>query len=72
LAGVEGSGVAAERAPFEIETALAVLNKAVEMGYRSIDIYRTEASLDPLRDREDFRLFMLDLAFPADPFARGH
>jgi hypothetical protein len=26
--------------------------------------------LDPLRTRADFRALMLDLVFPADPFAR--
>ena len=48
---------------------MALLRRAVAMGYRSTDVYRTEDALDPLRDREDFRLLMMDLAFPADPFA---
>jgi hypothetical protein len=39
------------------------------MGYRSLDRYRTDDALDPLRDREGFRLLMMDLAIPADPFA---
>ena len=30
---------------------------------------RTEPALDVLRGRDDFRLLMLDLAMPADPFA---
>ena len=41
------------------------------MGYRSPDAYRSESAFDPLRDRDDFRPFMFDLAFPKDPFARG-
>ena len=32
--------------------------------------YRYEPALAPLRDRDDFRLLLLDLVFPADPFAR--
>jgi hypothetical protein len=28
------------------------------------------STLDPRREREDFRLLLLDLAFLADPFAR--
>ena len=40
------------------------------MGERSPNTFRTEDALDPLRNRPDFRLLMLDLAFPADPFAR--
>jgi hypothetical protein len=47
------------------------LRKAVAMGYRSPEAYRTEDALDPLHGREDFRLMMMDLAMPADPFARG-
>jgi hypothetical protein len=32
--------------------------------------FRIEAALGPLRGREDFRLLMMDLAFPAKMFAR--
>jgi hypothetical protein len=39
------------------------------MGYRSLDRYSTDDALDPLRDREDFKLLMMDLAIPDDPFA---
>jgi hypothetical protein len=40
------------------------------MGYRNPDAYRTEDALDPLRGRDDFRMLMMDLAMPAEPFAR--
>jgi hypothetical protein len=50
--------------------AMGSLHKAVAMGYRSPDSYRTEDALDPLRDRDDFRALMIDLAVPAEPFAR--
>ena len=43
---------------------------AVGMGYRNGNAYRTEDALDPLRSRDDFRLLMMDLAFPAEAFAR--
>ena len=39
------------------------------MGYRSLDRYRTDDALDPLSDREDFKLLMVDLAIPDDAFA---
>ena len=39
------------------------------MGQRSLGAFRTEDALDPLRGRDDFRLLMMDLAMPADPFA---
>ena len=47
---------------------MAWLRRAVALGYRNPDAYRTESALDPLRNRADFRLLMMDLAFPADPF----
>ncbi len=43
---------------------------SVSMGYGNPDAFRTEDALDPLRGREDFRLLIMDLAFPAEPFAR--
>ena len=71
LAGQDGSGVSAAEATSEAETAVALLRKAVGVGYRNPDAYRTEDALDPLRGRPDFRLLMLDVVFPAEPFARG-
>jgi hypothetical protein len=50
---------------------MAALRRAVEMGYGNPDGYRTESALDPLRHRPDFRALMMDLEFPAEPFARG-
>jgi hypothetical protein len=41
----------------------------IPMGYRNPDTYRTEDALDPLRSRDDFKLLMMDLAMPAEPFA---
>ena len=49
---------------------MALLFKAAGMGYRDRDAYRTEAALDGLRDRDDFKALMMDLAMPADPIAR--
>jgi serine/threonine protein kinase/tetratricopeptide (TPR) repeat protein len=69
LAGRPGSGASAAEGADRSETAMAVLRRAVAMGYRDANAYRTESALDPLRDRDDFRLLMMDLAMPADPFA---
>ena len=69
LAGQTGSGVSAAEAVTEADAAMALLRKAVGLGYRNIDAFRTEDALDPLHGREDFRLLSLDLAMPADPFA---
>ena len=69
LARRAGSGVSADEAASEADAAMALLGGGVAMGHRSHDAYRTEDALDPLRERDDFRLLMMDLAMPADPFA---
>jgi hypothetical protein len=33
-------------------------------------VFRVETALDPIRDRPDFGLLLLDLAFPVGPFIR--
>ena len=53
----------------EVARAIHVLRRAAEIGYRDSDAYRTETALVPLRNRPEFRMLMLDLDFPADPFA---
>jgi hypothetical protein len=46
-----------------------LLRRAVAEGYRNSASVAREAAFDGLRGRDDFRLLMLDLAMPADPFA---
>jgi hypothetical protein len=43
--------------------------RAVAGGLRDVSHMRGDTDLDPLREREDFRLLMLDLAPPASPVA---
>jgi serine/threonine-protein kinase len=69
LAGRDGSGASSGAAASEADTAVTLLTKAVGLGYRNANAFRTETALDPLRDRPDFRLLMMDLTFPAEPFA---
>jgi hypothetical protein len=69
LAGRSGSGVSAAEGITEADAAMTSLSRAVALGYRNPDIFRSEDSLGPLRGRDDFRLLMMDLALPADPFA---
>jgi eukaryotic-like serine/threonine-protein kinase len=47
---------------------MALLRKAIAMGYRAVNVYRTEDALDPLLSRDDFPLLMMDIEFPSDPF----
>jgi tetratricopeptide (TPR) repeat protein len=61
LAGRAGSGVSAAEAVTEADAAMALLRKAIEMGYRSPGVFRTEAALDPLRERRDFQKLLAGL-----------
>jgi serine/threonine-protein kinase len=72
LADRAGSGVLAAEGRAEADKAMALLRKAAYEGYRNpaASAYRTESALNPLRGRDDFRLLMMDLAFPFDPIAR--
>jgi hypothetical protein len=69
LAGQAGAGVPVAEGEEQAARAMGSLHKAVAMGYRSEGAFRTEDALDPLRDRPNFQALLLDLAFPADPFA---
>jgi len=68
-AGREGSGISAGDGEADADKAMTLLHKAVAQGYRNADAMAKEVALDPLRDRADFRLLMMDLAFPGRPFA---
>jgi tetratricopeptide (TPR) repeat protein len=70
LAGRDGSGILAADGPAEADRALALVRKAISVGYRNPAYYRIEPALDSLRERDDFQELMRDLAFPATPFAR--
>ncbi len=69
LGGAEGSGVSIAEGTAQAEEAMAILRRAGAGAYRDFDLIRVEAGLDSLRSRDDFRLMMLDLGFPADPLA---
>jgi tetratricopeptide (TPR) repeat protein len=69
LAESPGSGVSAGSGPAEAGVAAELLRRAVGMGNCDRETFRTERALDPLRDRDDFKLLMMDMAMPAEPFA---
>jgi len=68
VAGISGSGVSAVQGASETEQAMALLHQAIAEGYRAREL-RNESCLEPLRARPDFQLMMMDVAFPAEPFA---
>jgi tetratricopeptide (TPR) repeat protein len=68
-----GSGLTALEGRSEAERAVALVRRAVQAGYAEYAwIRQGDPDLKPIRSRPDFQVLILDLAFPADPFARGH
>ncbi len=61
LAGQDGAGVSAADGKAEADQAMALLRKAVGMGYRDAGAFRIESALDPLREREDFKKLLAEL-----------
>ncbi len=70
VAGRPGSEVSAAEGVDQAERAMALLRQVATLGFRNPAYFRTECALDSLRNRLDFRILMMDLAFPAEPFAR--
>ena len=48
---------------------LALLQRAIALGYRDPVNFRTETALGSLRSRDEFRLMMMDLVMPRSSFA---
>jgi eukaryotic-like serine/threonine-protein kinase len=61
-----GATAAAARA----DRAMAALRRAVAGGFRNVAQMRADTDLDALRSRDDFRLLLMDAAFPAEPLAQ--
>jgi hypothetical protein len=64
------SGLSAAAVRAETDRAMAALRKAVAAGFRDAANLRTNPDLELLRDRDEFRLLILDLSMPAEPFIR--
>jgi hypothetical protein len=64
LAEQPGAGVSAQEAKPEADQAMASLRKAVDAGNRITDDFRTDAALDSLRKREDFKKLIEELEKP--------
>jgi tetratricopeptide (TPR) repeat protein/tRNA A-37 threonylcarbamoyl transferase component Bud32 len=66
----EGSGISAGNGEAEAAKAMDLLRRAVRNGYRRTGDLASETAFDTLRDRPDFHRVVMDLAMPADPFAK--
>jgi hypothetical protein len=52
--------------------AVELLRQAEAHGYRNIAEISREPAFDSIRSRPDFKLLMMDLAIPVDPFASAN
>jgi serine/threonine-protein kinase len=68
LAGQPGSTITAAEGRDESDHAMADLRRAASAGFRMLSLIAFDRDLDPLRSRPDFRVLMMDLAFPDEPF----
>ncbi len=67
LAAHEEPSSSAALATSEAVAAMRRLQKAVSLGYRNRDVYRSADALDPLRNRDDFKELMAELEKNAPP-----
>jgi serine/threonine-protein kinase len=63
------SGMTAQAAAQEADTAMEALRQAIHAGFRDLNHIKADTDLHILRGRADFQILMLDLAFPDNPFA---
>ncbi len=54
----------------DADRAVEAVQRANDLGACTYDLVRGDTDLDPLHGRPDFDALVMDLAFPADPFAR--
>jgi hypothetical protein len=59
----------ADRRRRDADRAVSTLRRAIELGWADVPGLKTNSGLDPLRGRADFQAILMDLSFPADPFA---
>ncbi len=64
-----GSGLTAHDGQAEADQAMKSLGRAVAAGWKDRAHMNADTDLDPLRNRNDFRALMMDLALPTKPFA---
>ncbi len=67
LAGREGTDIPATEAAVEAKRAMDALRKAVELGYVNPQNYRTETALASLRETDEFKTLLKDIAMPEGP-----
>jgi serine/threonine-protein kinase len=69
-AGRKGSGVSATDGEAQAGKAMDLLRRAVAGGYRDSDEMSGNSAFAAIRGRADFRALIMDMAMPAEPFAK--
>jgi tetratricopeptide (TPR) repeat protein len=71
VADPEEGPAAAGRQRRDGDRAVATIRRAIALGYTDAGMLRNDPDFDCLRSRPDFQVLLMDLAFPAEPFARA-
>jgi hypothetical protein len=61
------SGKVADKKQPYTDRAMALLHKAVQAGYKDAARMKADTDLDALRERDDFKKLLAELAKPAEP-----
>jgi tetratricopeptide (TPR) repeat protein len=69
LAGENGSGIAPSAAELEARKTIDMLKESIITGYRTVKEVRADRDFKAVAGRPDFENLLLDLSFPANPFA---
>jgi serine/threonine-protein kinase len=69
VASESTSGLSAADGRAAGDEAMRSLHQAAAGGWRGVAALRADPDLAPIRSRLDFQMLVLDIAFPADPFA---
>jgi hypothetical protein len=69
MADLSASTVSDVEGSVESKRAMDELRHAASTGFRMLSLIAIDEDLDPLRARADFKLLMMDLMIPSDPFA---
>jgi tetratricopeptide (TPR) repeat protein len=69
IAATPGSGMSAAEAGAAADRAMEHLGRSLRSGQSNVRAILEDHDFDPLRSRPDFRMLVMDLLLPSDPFA---
>jgi serine/threonine-protein kinase len=53
----------------DADRAVATIRREIELGFKNTNVLKNDPDLESLRKRPDFQALLMDLTFPANPFA---